>query len=88
MDPVTSVLLVIFGGIGGTLLWEGFLAPWRTRRRLARTLMQEISLNLEFIGVTTEALLQDKQIIPGDYRLVGRRIGSFVRYMGSVARPA
>ena len=28
MDPATTVLLAIFGGVGGTLLWEGLLGPW------------------------------------------------------------
>jgi hypothetical protein len=49
-DYVITIVLALFGGIGATVIWEGLVGPWQTRRNLARALQVEISLNLQLLA--------------------------------------
>jgi hypothetical protein len=45
MQVISGSLLGLFGGVGATALWEGFVRPTPTRRHLARLLVAEVRIN-------------------------------------------
>lgn len=64
-----TVVLGLFGGIGGTLLWEGLLGPFRRRRNVARAISAEVSTNLQLIAGQLRYSATDAKGIPGDFSL-------------------
>jgi hypothetical protein len=46
VETLATLLIGLFGGLGGVLIWEGLLKPRRTRRQLAAILSVEVQANL------------------------------------------
>lgn len=65
MDLVLTVVLALFGGMGGTSLWEGLVGPWRTNRRVARAIAAETSMNLQLMAGHLAAASPKR--IPSDF---------------------
>lgn len=45
LQVLSGAMLGLFGGVGTTAIWEGWVRPARDRRNLARLLVAEIRLN-------------------------------------------
>ena len=69
MTILLTVLLGLFGGIGGTLLWEGLIGPWKTNRNVARAIMAETSFNLQIMAYHLSLGYIKPKSIPGDFSL-------------------
>jgi len=46
MSTFLTILLALLGGVGGTIMWEGFVLRRRDRKSLARIIAAEIALNM------------------------------------------
>src|SRR5437016_9815653 len=54
-----TVLLALFGGAAGSALLELWWKPWRTRRRVAALLVEELNLNAQMIQNYIHVLRRD-----------------------------
>lgn len=68
-STLIAVLMGLFGGIGGTILWEGILGPFRRRRNAARAIAAENSINLQMVAGLVRSPAYARKHIPSDFRL-------------------
>jgi len=59
VDLGVTVLLALFGGVAGSALLELWWKPWRTRRRVAALLVEEVNLNAQMIQNYIHVLRRD-----------------------------
>jgi len=59
VDLGVTVLLALFGGVAGSALLELWWKPWRTRRRVAALLVEEVNLNAQMIQTYIHVLRRD-----------------------------
>src|SRR2546427_9038635 len=64
-----TVLLALFGGAAGSVLLELWWKPWRTRRRVAALLAEEVNLNAQILKLHTHLRQRDPGRISPDFQL-------------------
>jgi len=69
LPGLVTLLLALFGGAGGAVVLEVWWKPWRTRRRVAALLAQEVNLNGQMITLAAHLLRRDPGHISPDFQL-------------------
>lgn len=69
LPGLETVLLALFGGAAGSTLLEVWWRPWRTRRRVAALLVEEVNLNAQILTLHTHVRWTDPGRVPPDFQL-------------------
>jgi hypothetical protein len=64
-----TLALALFGGAGASALLEMCWRPWRTRKRVASVLANEVNINAQMLVLQTHLRKKYPRRIPADFEL-------------------
>lgn len=69
LQVLAGAMLGLFGGVGTTAFWEGWVRPARERRNLARLLVAEIRMNRLEVEWMLASRRKDPEFVPANLSL-------------------
>jgi len=69
MNTLIAIVLGLLGGIGGTILWEGFIVRRRNCKSLARIIATEIGMNMALLSAQIHLRETQPNSIEKDFQL-------------------
>src|SRR5215212_2866543 len=84
LQVISGSLLGLFGGVGATALWEGFVKPSRTRRHVARLLVAEVRVNYRHIEWLLKQRSDKPRFLPLNVTLCTSIFDSLAEHIGEL----